>query len=153
MLGRGENIAHFVKKGWGGGGGVRDLMLGPEGVAHLVKKQARGVEPFRSPKTAQSKQFNSLIIGSSGLAPIQLIVCPKGRIGPKRSLVDGRTGQSNPIFKTLGKTHGQIKKKKRMEEKRIRDVPLLKIFISCNSVSYIITLCHQGHPSSCISMV
>ena len=88
-------------------------MLGPKGVAHLVKKEARGVEPFCSPKTAQSKQFNSLIIGSSGLAPIQLIVCPKRRIGPKRSLVDGRISQSSPIFKTLGKTHGQIKEKKK----------------------------------------
>ena len=37
-LGRGDNIANFVKKKG------RQLMLGRERVAHLVKKKAKGVE-------------------------------------------------------------------------------------------------------------
>ena len=75
-LGRGENITHFVIKKKG-----KQLMLGDEGVTHLVKKRLGVLNRsiFQEPPDPSSS------------ASVQLIVSPKGGIEPKRSPI-GPTG-------------------------------------------------------------
>ena len=71
-------------------------MIGP----NLVNRSAEP-RPSDSNKTTRVERFDGSIAGLGGLIPVLVSSGSKGGTGLESSPVDGSTGRSDPVLKTL----------------------------------------------------
>ena len=62
---------------------------------------SRILNPFGSTKTARFRRSNGSTVGLLGSKAVQSIIRFEASTGPETWSVDGSTGRSGPIFKTL----------------------------------------------------